>query len=585
MEQNTKTLADYLDLIKRRKYYLVVTWLLVSVTSVIVAYNLPKIYRSTATILIETPIPTKFVESTVSQFAQEQIQSIYQRVMTTDNVLAIIEAHGLYKNTKEDLKNIKQESTKFEQAELFRNNTEVKLAKSSLAPQTNSEAAEIAFDISFSDKEAIKAQEIAAKLTALFIEQNDKARTQHAAKATDFLMEESDKLSQELQEIDGKIAQYKQQNNFSLPEQVQGNLAAIDRTENELRDTDNQIRTIKERIAFLTAELARANEEQPTSLDSKVPQNRDDALRILRAQYLKFSSIYSPAHPSVVRLKREIKALEPAFEGQAAEQDIIRQLGEATRELKVLEEMYADNHPDIAQRKKQIDKLEQQLKNTPPRLQQEQETAIMHTTNPAYFGVEEQYKSSQLELDLLKEKQVFLKEKLEKMQAILLHAPQVEMAYTDLIRERDNAIKKYTQLKEKWLDAKLVQTLEQQLQGQTLTIIEQPVIPSHPEKAIRRKVAIGGFFMGIIAGLGVAFFVEFMEPGIRGYRAISHVTGLMPLVVVPYVESPSELEERLVKQVKMKKIMVWSGVTLILLTTVVICIYSVPLAGTFFRSN
>ena len=225
------------------------------------------------------------------------------------------------------------------------------------------------------------------------------------------------------------------------------------------------------------------------------------------------------------------------------------------------------------------------MKNTPPRLQQEQETAIMHTTNPAYFGVEEQYKSSQLELDLLKEKQVFLKEKLEKMQAILLQAPQVEIGYTDLIRERDNAIKKYTQLKEKWLDAKLVQTLEQQLQGQTLTIIEQPALPSHPEKAIRRKVAIGGFFMGIIAGLGVAFFVEFMEPGIRGYRAISHVTGLMPLVVVPYIESPSELEERLVKQVKMKKIMVWSGVTLILLTTVVICIYSVPLAETFLRSD
>jgi len=585
MEQNSKTLADYLDLIKRRKYYLVVTWLLVSVISVMVAYNLPKVYRSTATILIEAPIPTKFVESTVSQFAEEQIQSIYQRVMTTDNVLAIIEAHGLYKDTKEDFKNIKQESTKFEQAELFRNNTEVKLAKSSLAPQTNSEAAEVAFDISFSDKEATKAQEIASKLTTLFIEQNDKARTQRAIKATDFLMEESDKLSQELQEIDGKIAQYKQQNNFSLPEQVQGNLAAIDRTENELRDTDNQVRTIKERIVFLTAELARANEEQPTSLDSKVPQNRDDALRILRAQYLKFSSIYSPAHPSVVRLKREIKALDPAFEGQATEQDIIEQLREARRELKVLEKTYADNHPDIAQRKKQIDKLEQQLKNTPPRLQQEQETAIMHTTNPAYFGVEEQYKSSQLELDLLKEKQVFLKEKLEKMQAILLQAPQVEIGYTDLIRERDNAIKKYTQLKEKWLDAKLVQTLEQQLQGQTLTIIEQPALPSHPEKAIRRKVAIGGFFMGIIAGLGVAFFVEFMEPGIRGYRAISHVTGLMPLVVVPYIESPSELEERLVKQVKMKKIMVWSGVTLILLTTVVICIYSVPLAETFLRSD
>jgi len=166
-----------------------------------------------------------------------------------------------------------------------------------------------------------------------------------------------------------------------------------------------------------------------------------------------------------------------------------------------------------------------------------------------------------------------------------LQAPQVEMAYTDLIRERDNAIKKYTQLKEKWLDAKLVQTMEQQHEGQTLTIIEHPALPSHPEKAIRRKVAIGGFFVGIIAGLAVAFFVEFMEPGIRGYRAIRQVTGLMPLVVIPYIEAPSELEERLVKQVQMRKIIAWSGVTLILLATVVICLYSIPLAGTFFRSN
>jgi len=106
MEQNTKTLADYLDLVKRRKYYIVVTWLLVSVTSVIVAYNLPKIYRSTATMLIEAPIPTNLVESTISQFADEQIQSIYQRVMATDNVLSIIDANGLYKDIKMALRNM-----------------------------------------------------------------------------------------------------------------------------------------------------------------------------------------------------------------------------------------------------------------------------------------------------------------------------------------------------------------------------------------------------------------------------------------------------------------------------------------------
>jgi len=88
---------------------------------------------------------------------------------------------------------------------LFRTNAEVKLATSSLTPQTHSGMAEIAFDISFSDREATKAQEIASKLATLFIEQNDKARTQRATKATDFLMEESDKLNRELQEITGKL--------------------------------------------------------------------------------------------------------------------------------------------------------------------------------------------------------------------------------------------------------------------------------------------------------------------------------------------------------------------------------------------
>ena len=102
MEQNTKTLADYVDLVTRRKYYNLMTWVLVSLVSVIVAYDLPKIYRATATILIEAPISTKVVESSVSQFAEEQIQAISQRVMTNNNVLSIIEAHGLYKNAKED---------------------------------------------------------------------------------------------------------------------------------------------------------------------------------------------------------------------------------------------------------------------------------------------------------------------------------------------------------------------------------------------------------------------------------------------------------------------------------------------------
>lgn len=568
MLSNLKTLADYIYLLKRRKYYILVTWLLVSLISVAIAYNMPKIYRSTATILIEAPLPTKLFESTISQYADEQIQSIYQRVMSSDNILSIIESNSLYTEIKDGYTN--QDLVGF-----FKEAAEVSLVTSSLAPKANSGMAEIAFDISFMDVDPVKAKEIASNLTALFIEQNDKARTQRAIKATDFLMEESEKLNRELQDIDNRVATYKEQNSFSLPEQAQGNLAGIDRVENELRDTDSQIRSTKERIAFLVVQLARAQEELPSKIDDKTPQSKEDALRSLRAQYLKFSSIYSSSHPSVVRLKREINALDPGFDGQAAQKDILIQLTESKRELKLQEKTYSGNHPMISKLKKQITNLEIQLKNMSPHTDSEQ-TATLHTASPAYWGVEAQYKTSQSELQSLIQKQDYLKAKLENMHNILVVAPQVEKGYNDLIRERDNTAKKYTQLKEKWLDAKLLQTQEEQQQGQTFTVIEQPTVPIHPEKAIRRKVAVGGFFAGLFMGFGLAFLAEWLDPGIRGYRSVAEITGLMPLVVIPYIESPAEEKEKQEKERTTKKITVWAIVACVLLVVAVILFLLIP---------
>jgi succinoglycan biosynthesis transport protein ExoP len=554
-----KTLADYLELVKRRKHYIIVTWLLVTLAAVIVAYNLPKIYRSTATMLIEAPVPAKLIDAPVSQYGEEQIQSIYQRALSTHNVLSIIEANDLYNE-------IKDAYTKHELAELFRGNTDVELTASSIAPKAHSQMAEIAFNISFSDSDPDTAQAIAGQLASLFIGQNDKARTQRAIKTAEFLTEETDKLNRELQEIDGKIAQFKEQHPFSLPEQVGGNQAAIDRAENELRDTDNQIRTTKERIAFLSAQLASAQKELPISLDGDAPRSK----QALRARYLQYSSIYSPTHPSLLRLKRELEAMDPTFEGQAVRDDVLKQLAKARSELELLQKTYSGTHPDITKLKKQIGSLKKELKQTSAPLQTMQEDEGIQSTNPAYLNIAAQYKSSQSELESLLQKQVYLKARIENLHNVLIQAPQIEMVYTDMIRTRDNIIKKYTQLKEKWQDAKLAQTLEEQHQGQTLTLIEPPVVPRYPEKAIRRKVAIGGFFMGIFAGLGVAFIVEFLEPGIRGYRALQGVTGLMPLVVIPYIESPAELEEQLVKQSHLRKIMVWAACAFSLFAVLII---------------
>jgi succinoglycan biosynthesis transport protein ExoP len=522
MEQNAKTVADYIDLARRRKHLILLVFTLISALSVIVAYSLPRIFRSTATLLMEAPIPKDLIPAMAAEYANEQVNSLVQKVMTTDNVLAIIESSNLYEEDMAD-----NRLPKYHLAELFKRNTEVNLVKSNLGGLEVPGKTEIAFTISFNHEDPDKAREIADRLASLFIEQNDQERTRRAVRAADFLAGESEKLNHYIRTLDDRISDYKKRYNDSLPEQLQGNLSALDRKEDELRETEHQLRVTQERITFLAVELARAQAELPAGVNDKTPLTKAGELRLRRAEYLRLSSKYYPSHPDVVRVKRQIEALE------------------------------------------------RQLENPEPQSEPGEETAV-RTNHPALLGVQAQYNASLGELESLRQNKALLKTEIDRLQQRITLAPEVEKGYMELVRERDHALNKYNQLKEKVLDARLVQTLEEEQHGQTLTLIDQPTVPLRPEKAVRRKVTVAGMFLGLAAGLGVALLMEFLDPRVRGYRAVSDITGLLPLVVIPYIESPSEVEERLAKQRHRRKTAILAGTACMVAAVIVVCIIFLP---------
>ena len=101
MEEDVKGLGEYLEILDRRKKQFFVPALIILLASVGLAFGLPSIYRSEATILIEQQeIPDDLVRSTVTSFAGERIQIISQRVMTTQNLSRIIEEYGLYEDER-----------------------------------------------------------------------------------------------------------------------------------------------------------------------------------------------------------------------------------------------------------------------------------------------------------------------------------------------------------------------------------------------------------------------------------------------------------------------------------------------------
>ena len=82
------------------------TFLLVAagamVLTILLAVLLPSTYRSTAIILIEQQeIPQELVRSVITSFADQRVQVISQRVMTTQNLITLIDRYDLYPKVRQ----------------------------------------------------------------------------------------------------------------------------------------------------------------------------------------------------------------------------------------------------------------------------------------------------------------------------------------------------------------------------------------------------------------------------------------------------------------------------------------------------
>ena len=102
VEQDEKTIGDFVEILKRRKVSLFVPAAVVFVVAVIVALAWPPAYRSTSTILIEEQeIPKEFVMASVTGYAEQRLQTINQRIMSTTRLLEVINRFNLYPEMKD----------------------------------------------------------------------------------------------------------------------------------------------------------------------------------------------------------------------------------------------------------------------------------------------------------------------------------------------------------------------------------------------------------------------------------------------------------------------------------------------------
>ncbi len=534
-EENIKTLAEYFEVINRRKSLLIISFLIIGFLGVVLALKLPPVYRSSATILIEDQqIPQSMVQTTITDFADKRIQLIKQRVMTRDRVLSLIQKHKIYLDKRDKL-------VPSELVARFQGDAEINMISANVRGPGGGRSATIAFSISFSDRNPVLAQSVANELVSLFLNENTRTRSQRAAKTTDFLYAEAEKLKTEIETVETQIMDFKTENGDSLPEMLGTNLSAVDRAKERFRQADAEIRMAKDRIIYLTDSLIRVEQEGPVATESGKVLSKQAQLRLLKSQFIHFSSLYNSKHPDLLRIKRQIQNMDPSFTGDSSELDASEALGLAKNELSLLKKKYSDRHPDVVKLQQRVTKLTHRMNKA--LTQQDEPKQEAHQGNALYMTLTGQLRTTQHKIDYLLDVKKESLEKVEELQTNIDKTPLVEKQYLDLARKHKTSLNKYTELEAKYRVAKLAQTLEEEQKGETFTLLEPPVAPDKPEKPNRKKIAVMGFGLGGAVGLGLIILLELLNEVVRGAKSLERITGMQPIVVIPYIETPLDREK------------------------------------------
>ena len=527
-----------------------------------VAIMWPPTYRTGATILIEQQeIPQDLVRSAISSYADQRVQVISQRVMTTQNLMSLIDRYKLYP----DIREFKPREVLLQK---MRDNISLKMISADVMDPRSGRPtqATIAFSVSYQNHSADLALKVANDLTTLYLNENLTSRTQMAEQTTAFFSEQVASQQTRIMELDKMLADYKQKHQDSLPDLAQLNAQVSDRTELELHDAENRITGLDAQLILLRAQLAQLNPTSQVYSDTgQRVMGVEDRLKSLRSLLAGYKARYAPGHPDIVNTEREIAGLEKQSTAQESASDIGRRLGEAQAQLSRAKEKYAADHPDVIRQQHLVEELTAELAAQPSAgaAQKLEE----HADNPVYIQVKGQLDALTVERKNAETKRDELRAKLDDYERRMARAPAVERDYRALARDLENAQFKYQQIRAKQGEVQISQNLEAERKGERFTMIEPPLPPEKPVAPNRFLIIAAGFVFSLGLGFGTTLLKDMSDPSIRGFSDVRALLTVPPLAAIPHIVTAAEARRR-----RRFILLNWTGM-LVTLTTLLCCVH------------
>jgi len=507
---------DFVDIARRHR-----TWILGPlwagiVISTVVAFLWPDTYVSSALIRItSSQVPDRPVQSNMNQLLTERINAITQGVLSRSTLTNIIQTHDLYPR---DRRRLPMEDV----IEKMRTK-DIRIGMINLQQGQQSRAG--AFPITFQYENRYLAQKVTADIVSKLMNENERETISISQTTTDFLTNEMQQAKAKLDEIEGKVSDFKSRNFASLPESQQMNLAALN--------------SLDQRIGQLNATLSRINQDK-LLLESQIRIQREQLAKAIEAATIVGdpTKVYQKSE-ELGRKEREIAA------GEQALIQLRQQWTSAHPEIKRVESLL-----EIA-RKQRDDLLKEDEANKKLLASEAGKgnrrvvvTREMQSMEGAIKQLEAVIHGKSLEAQDIANELSRTTAQVGGYQAKILSSPAAQQQYAMLTRDLDQSRAAYNALVSRQQDSERGTKIIRNKQGESLDLLDPASLPVNPSEP-KRGVIVGiGAMVGLLLGVVMAGVREMKDTTLKNLKDVRAYTQLTVLGSVPLLEDDVVVKRR-----------------------------------------
>jgi protein tyrosine kinase modulator len=495
VEFRQRTPSEYFNIIRKRKWLIILPVIAVTAAVAWVVYKLPNVYESTTLIVVKTStLPNSVVQTATEDSITRQLTAIDQIVKSRSSLEPLVKKYDLYmaeRNRGEAMESV------------------IAMMRKDINVEVNTSRNDITngFNITFRGRDPRITQAVTSELATKYVDEQTQDTVRKGTSAKNFFSNKVEQAKVELDEIDKRRLDFMNQNVGNLPSEAMSLVSQLSGLREQQKALMTEVGRLQDRRALAINQLAliKKNTEQQKI---EVSENLTDPKTTL-------------AYSQLVTRKASLE-------------------GELTR----LRQELREKHPDVIAKQKEVDQVKQEMDDMITEWKQkikEKEEKLANRPDLQASSMESEIKMAEGEIkraqNLLDGNEKQIASLIQRINSV----PGAEVQLGAIEREYQTKKAAYDQLLVQQSKIDLGADAASEQQSETIAVIDPANLPSKPVAPKRLMLTALGLAVGLGLGLVLAGIFEVPRlTTIQTAEDVRHYTGLPVLISVPELMTPQE---------------------------------------------